>query len=75
MHRRQSLPNIKEEETEVPGAQRPMKKRRVSDPPKPSSKTSKQAEEGASPSKAGKQVGSLIGRKRKERKMKKARGK
>ena len=55
--------------------QGPKKKRRVSDPPKLSFKTSKQAEEGASPSKAGKQVGSLIGRKRKERKIKKARGK
>ncbi|RPD65456.1 RNA-binding domain-containing protein [Lentinus tigrinus ALCF2SS1-7] len=73
--RRQSLLNIKREDTEGTEEQRPKKKRRVSDPPKPSAKSAKQAEEGASPSKAGKQVGSLIGRKRKERKMKKARGK
>ncbi|KAI0717413.1 hypothetical protein C8T65DRAFT_572000 [Cerioporus squamosus] len=68
--RRQSLPNIKTEEME----ERPKKKRRGSDPPKPVAKPAKQTGENTSSTKA-KQVGSLIGRKRKERKMKKSRGK
>ncbi|TFK93384.1 RNA-binding domain-containing protein [Polyporus arcularius HHB13444] len=68
--RRQSLPNVKTEEAE----ERPKKKRRGSDLPKPAAKPAVQAGESASPTK-DKQVGSLIGRKRKERKMKKSRGK
>nr|VWO94873.1 Eukaryotic translation initiation factor 3 subunit G (eIF3g) (Eukaryotic translation initiation factor 3 RNA-binding subunit) (eIF-3 RNA-binding subunit) (Translation initiation factor eIF3 p33 subunit homolog) (eIF3 p33 homolog) [Ganoderma boninense] len=73
--RRKSLPNVKTEEAEEEAGDRPKKKRRVSDPPKPTAKPSKGNQEHASSPKAGKHVGSLIGRKRKERKTKKARQK
>ncbi|KAI0360710.1 RNA-binding domain-containing protein [Trametes cingulata] len=68
LQRRQSLPSVKSEDTDE---RPPKKKRRMSDPPKPSSASSPAKGE----DKAGKKVGSLIGRKRKERKMKKTRGK
>lgn len=75
VQQRKSLPTIKTEEVEEEAEGRPKKKRRVSDPPKSSAKPSKgDREEPLSP-KAGKHVGSLIGRKRKERKTKKARQK
>ncbi|KAI0674270.1 hypothetical protein C8Q78DRAFT_1067357 [Trametes maxima] len=68
--RRRSLPSVKDEGADE---QPPKKKRRGSDPPKPSSISSPVG--AGSEGKAGTKVGSLIGRKRKERKMKKARGK
>ncbi|KAI9063670.1 RNA-binding domain-containing protein [Trametes sanguinea] len=75
LQRRQSLPSVKSEETDE---RPPKKKRRVSDPPKPSSTTSpaktKVKPDGKDQEKTGNKVGSLIGRKRKERKMKKGRG-
>ncbi|KAL1944047.1 hypothetical protein VTO73DRAFT_3865 [Trametes versicolor] len=65
-HRRQSLPNVKDEDAE----QAPLKKkRRVSDTSKqPVAPSPTKGEE-----KASSNVGSLIGRKRKERKQKKSR--
>ncbi|KAI0371919.1 RNA-binding domain-containing protein [Pilatotrama ljubarskyi] len=69
LQRRQSLPSIKSEDAEE---RPPKKKRRVSDPSKPSVAPSSPSK---GEDKAGKKVGSLIGRKRKERKMKKTRGK
>ncbi|KAI1798244.1 RNA-binding domain-containing protein [Ganoderma leucocontextum] len=71
--RLKSLPNVKTEMEEA--EDRPKKKRRVSDPPKASPKLPKGNQEQPSSPKAGKQVGSLIGRKRKERKTRKARQK
>ncbi|KAI0646281.1 hypothetical protein C8Q79DRAFT_909390 [Trametes meyenii] len=68
--RRRSLPSVKDEEADE---QPPKKKRRGSDPPKPSSISSPVS--AGNEGKGGTKVGSLIGRKRKERKMKKARGK
>ncbi|KAL7284209.1 hypothetical protein ACG7TL_001491 [Trametes sanguinea] len=74
LQRRQSLPSVKSEETDERPAK---KKRRVSDPPKPSSTASpgkaKAKVDGKDKDKTGNKVGSLIGRKRKERKMKKSR--
>ena len=71
------MPNIKREMDAGEGeGERPKKKRRVSDPRKPSNKTSKptaQKDAKTSPAKKGANpIGSMIGRKRKERKMKKA---
>ncbi|CDO75284.1 hypothetical protein BN946_scf184334.g2 [Trametes cinnabarina] len=75
LQRRQSLPNVKSEEAD----ERPKKKRRMSDPPKPSAAASpaksKSKSGGKGQEKAGSKVGELIGRKRRERKMKKTRGK
>lgn len=66
MWRRQSLPTNKSEDSE----EQPKKKRRLSDPLQPTKpKTDK-----ASPSMGANPIKSLIGRKRKERKMKKTRG-
>ncbi|KAI0325126.1 RNA-binding domain-containing protein [Cubamyces sp. BRFM 1775] len=73
LQRRQSLPSIKNEEADERPAK---KKRRMSDPPKPTApSTAKRAAEKEKDQKQGGKVGSLIGRKRKERKMKKGRGK
>ncbi|KAI8970566.1 hypothetical protein BD414DRAFT_252504 [Trametes punicea] len=75
LQRRQSLPSLKSEGTdELPP---PKKKRRMSDPPKSSTSSSaKEVDKGRiKKDKLGKKVGSLIGRKRKERKMKKSRSK
>ncbi|KAI0659162.1 hypothetical protein C8Q70DRAFT_933900 [Cubamyces menziesii] len=74
LQRRQSLPSIKSEEADE---RPPKKKRRTSDPPKPSATSSpaKRTAEKEKSDKQGSKVGSLIGRKRKERKMKKGRGK
>ncbi|KAI0746734.1 hypothetical protein C8Q80DRAFT_1177076 [Daedaleopsis nitida] len=69
--RRQSLPNVKSEDA---AGEPPKKRQRGSDTPKPTSKSGKQNTEKTSPSKPVDPVGSLIGRKRKERKVKKARG-
>ena len=68
------MPNVKREED---GAEheRPKKKRRVSDPPNLPAKSPEAADKKAmkeSSAKGVKPVGSMIGRKRKERKMKKA---
>ncbi|TBU55534.1 RNA-binding domain-containing protein [Dichomitus squalens] len=75
VQRRKSLPSIKTEEAEAELEDRPKKKRRVSDPLKPSATPAKGKQDQSLPAEPPKQVGSLIGRKRKERKMKKVRGK